>query len=82
MALAALRKQGPPRDARSWCGISKWLETLSPADRAEAVAMIDDDEWPTATLHRALRADPDAQYPLQSEKPLATHRNGACHCAR
>lgn len=82
MALAALREQGPPPDARSSCGIGKWLETLSDAERADAVAMIDNDAWPTATLHRALKGDPDAGYPLQSDKPLATHRNGACPCTR
>lgn len=81
MGLTALRQSGPPRDPRSSCGIAKWLNTLSDDDRADAVAMIDGDDWPTATLHRALKDDDEAHYPLLSDKPLSAHRNGSCHCA-
>lgn len=83
MGLATLKAEGPPRAPRTACAIGVWLASLSDTDRADAEALIADEAWPTLTLHKALRADPDIQgYGAGSEKPLASHRKHECLCVR
>lgn len=83
MGLATLRAQGSPRRYNGECAVGGWLDTLNEVERAEAEALIADESWPTQTLHKALRDDPDIDgYVVLSANPLIAHRKHECRCAR